>query len=488
MPPLKEVRIAVAGLLHETNTFAPGMTNVDAFKGEWVEGRRAFYERYAGTRTSMGGVIDAAAKHGVELEPGLYAAATPSGLVCSRAAEALIESVVASIDPAAAGLVLIMHGAMASEQYDDVEGECLRRIRARHGSGLPIALTIDLHANVSPEMTNLADVIIGYDTYPHIDMHERAEEAFELLLRRILGEIEPVRAYAHAGMLIVPQAMMTEEGAMKSLMDRAFELEDDPRVLNVTVAGGFPYADVPDAGMSFVVTTDGDRALADTLAAELVRMAWDMRTQFSIAQSPPSEAVAAALAEPEGPIVLAEGSDNVGGGAPADATHVLACLIGITKPALIVIRDEEAVARAFGIGVGGYFACEVGGKSDRLHGDPVAVNGKVRLLFDGEYRHAGPYMTGQRADMGKTAVVASGLLTLVLTEKRTAPWDLGHVRSAGIWPGDYHMLVVKSAIAWQAAFGPFARRVIYVDSPGCCSANLSHFNYRKLRRPVYPLD
>jgi microcystin degradation protein MlrC len=482
------VRIAVAGILHETNTFAPGLTELKHFKGEWVAGREAFYDRYSDTRTSMGGVIDAARRYEVELKPGLYAAAMPSGMVSGAAADELIEDVVASIDPEASGLVLIMHGAMASEQYDDLEGECLRRIRAKRGTEFPIAMTIDLHGNVSSTMVRHSDVIVGYDTYPHVDMHERAEEAFDLLMRIIRREISPVRAYSHTGMLVVPQAMMTEEGSMKRLMDRAFEMEMDPRVLNVTVAGGFPYCDVTDAGMSFVVTTNGDQKLADHYAAELGQMAIGMKDRFEIEQLPPVEAVFAALAEASGPVILAEGSDNVGGGAPADATHVLSCLTNVSQKALVVLRDEEAVHRAFEIGVGGAFEGLVGGKSDRMHGEPVMVSGKVRLLFDGKYRHVGSYMTGQRADMGITAVVECGHLTLVLTEKRVAPWDLGHIRSVGLWPDDFHIIVVKSAIAWKAAFGAFAKRVIYVDSQGCCSANLRYFTYRHVRRPVYPLD
>jgi len=482
------LRIAVAGIFHETNTFAPGRTGLELFSGERIAGLEVFTQRYEGTRTSMGGVIDAARKRGTPLAPGLYTAATPSGLIDSATADALIDDVVNSVDPDADGLVLIMHGAMVSEPYGDMEGECLARLRARLGDRFPIAMTIDLHGNVSPEMARRADFIVGYDTYPHVDMHERAEEAFDLLVRMIRGEISPVRGYAHTGMLVVPQAMLTGEGSMKKLMDRAFEIEKEDRVLNVTVAGGFPYSDVPDAGMAFVVTADGDPALADRYALELSEMAVRLKETFTLDYLPPKEAIAAALAEPEGPVVLAEGSDNVGGGAPADATYLLAELIETPAKSLIVIRDAEASRQAFKLGIGAAFEGFVGGKSDELHGKPVQVKGTVRLLFDGRYRHVGPYMTGQRADMGPTAVIECGELTLVLTENRVAPWDLGHVRSVGLWPGDFKIIVAKSAIAWQTAFGSFAKRAIHVDTPGCCSANLRHFRYRGVRRPIYPLD
>ncbi|MDR6550495.1 M81 family metallopeptidase [Paenibacillus qinlingensis] len=483
-----QLQIAVAGILHETNTFAPGITDIAHFREQWTMGGDAFVARYAGTRTTMGGVIAAAAVQGVSLLPGLYVAATPSGMVEAVTGDTLIDALVDTIDSRSDGLLLIMHGAMVSEQYADYEGECLRRLRAKLGPDFPIAMTIDLHGNISQAMVRHADLIVGYDTYPHVDMYERAVEAFDLLVRSIRGEIRPVRAMVHTGMLVVPQGMLTSVGSMKLIMDHAFEMERMPGVLNVTVAGGFPYSDVPDAGMSVVVTTDGDSGLAERCAAELAQMAIDRKETFNVSYATPREAVTEALAQLEGPVILAEGSDNVGGGAPADATHLLAELINVPKKAFIVIRDPEAVKVAYWHGIGGLFEGLVGGKSDSLHGTPVAVKGKIRLLFDGHYRHAGPYMTGQHAEMGLTAVVECGLLTLVLTEKRVAPWDVGHVRSVGLWPGDYHMIVAKSALAWQTAFGSFAKHVINVDSPGCCNANLAHFQYQHVSRPIYPMD
>ncbi|MNH86868.1 hypothetical protein D3C73_393370 [compost metagenome] len=194
------------------------------------------------------------------------------------------------------------------------------------------------------------------------------------------------------------------------------------------------------------------------------------------------------MSKSEGPVILVEGSDNVGGGAPADATHTLQYLLNPAKKSLIVIRDELAAQEAHKLGIGGLFDGEVGGRSDDLHGDPVRVKGHIRLLFDGKYTHIGPYMTGQWANMGKTAVIEAGKLTLIVTEQRTAPWDLGHVSSVGLRPEDFHVINVKSAIAWKTAFGTVARHVIPVDTPGCCSSNLEHFNYKLLKRPIYPLD
>lgn len=482
------IRIGVIGVIHETNCFAPGMTELEQFNWEWVKGKEAYFERYTGSRTSMGGAIDATNEQGVELVPGVYMAATPSGMVSAAAGEAIIEELVQSIPLDIDGLLVILHGAMVSESHPDMEGAILRRIREKIGDTLPLAMTLDLHANMSQAMAALPNIVVGYDTYPHVDAYERAIEATKLLVRTARREIRPVVGWSQPALIIVPQAMITAEGAMRQLMERAFEIESRPGVLNVTVIGGFPYSDVADAGMAFVVTTDGDPELARTYAEELSALAWEWKDRFAITGLTAEAAVAEAKNMTAGPVILVEGSDNVGGGSPADATHLLPSLLKASCRSLIVIRDQEAALAAHQIGVGGRFRGTVGGKSDTLHGPPVAIEGDVRLLSDGKYRHVGAYMTGQRANMGRTAVIEAGQVTIVLTEHRQAPWDIGHVWSVGIRPEDYHIIVVKSAVAWKTAFGEVAKAEIQVDSPGCCSFNLQHFQYHHLRRPIYPLD
>ncbi|MFK7691809.1 M81 family metallopeptidase [Paenibacillus sp. HJGM_3] len=484
----RPLRIGVAGCVHETNTFAPGKTGLQPFSYEWIEGEQAYLERYTGTRTSMGGVIDAARETGLALSPGFYTQATPSGTVTDEAFEAIADRIAQSIDPALDGAVIILHGAMVSESEPDAEGAILRRVRARLGREFPLAVTLDLHANVTAEMVELSDLIVGYDTYPHVDVYDRAVEAVRLLARVLRNEAKPVRVFRHTGLLVAPQGMLTSAGPFKRVMDQAFEWEANPAILNVTVIGGFPFSDVPDAGMSFIVTADGDAALAERCAEELCAFAWSIRDEFAVPLTAPAEAVALAERQPEGPVILVEGSDNVGGGSPADGTHMLPHLLAAGKTSLLVLCDPEAVRLAAEAGIGGTLACAVGGKSDDWHGAPVPIRGRVRTLFDGDYTHVGRYMTGARAKMGLTAVVEAGPVTLVLTEKRVAPWDPGHVLSVGLNPTAFHMIVVKSAIAWKTAFGDVARLAIDVDTPGCCGANLSLFPYKHLKRPIYPLD
>ncbi|MCY9659214.1 M81 family metallopeptidase [Paenibacillus chondroitinus] len=483
---LSQLRIGVVGVYHETNTFAPVQTHWNDFQHCFTLGRDAFIDLFEHTRTTMGGVITASAEEKVTLVPGLYTSATPSGIVSEEAAGLILEQLTRSIASDLDGMVVILHGAMVSEHCFDMETAILEAIRSDIGAQIPIAVTVDLHANLGEKMSRLCDFLVGYDTYPHIDAYERGEDALHLLVRQIRGEIEPVMAIARPNMLVAPQKMITTKGIMKAIMEEAFDMEKDPEVLNVTVCGGFPYSDVPFAGMAFAVTTNRNEALANYYAKKLADLAWAHRDEFLVQQVDAEQAIRLAMDAKEGPILLVEASDNVGGGAPADGTHLLPELLKLPLRSLIVIRDREAVSIACERGVGSEISCAIGGKSDTLHGNPVEIEGKIKLLFDGKYTHRGPYMKGAVAYMGKTAVIDTNQVTIVLTEERVPPWDIGHVESIGLNPQDFHLIVVKSAVAWISAFGPIAKQVIEVDTPGCCTPSLHRLTYHHVPRSVFP--
>lgn len=482
-----QLRIGVVGVYHETNTFAPIQTHWHDFQHSFTLGRDAFMDLFEHTRTTMGGVIAASEEENVSLLPGLYTSATPSGIVSEEAAQLILEQLTRSIVPDLDGIVVILHGAMVSEQCFDMESAILEAIRNVIGEQIPIAVTIDLHANLGEKMTQLCSLLVGYDTYPHIDAYERGEEALHLLVRQIRGDIQPVMAIARPNMLVVPQKMITTKGIMKTIMEEAFRMEKDPEVLIVTVCGGFPYSDVPFAGMAFAVTTNKNAGLAHRYAEKLASLAWSLRDEFLVQEAGVDQAIRLVMEAKEGPIILVEASDNVGGGSPADGTHLLPELLKLPCRSLIVIRDREAVSIACQQGVGNEISCAIGGKSDSLHGDPVPIEGKIKLLFDGWYTHRGPYMKGTVAYMGITAVIEVNQVTIVLTEERVPPWDIGHVESIGLSPNDFHLIVVKSAVAWISAFGPIAKQVIEVDTPGCCTTSLHRLTYQHVPQSVYPL-
>lgn len=494
------MRIGIAGCFHETNTFAPGVTGLSDFQREWHEGEDAFRQAYEGTRTTMGAALDATEVLGLQMIPLFYTYTTPSSMVKDEAMDKIIQTLIDSVAVEADrldGLLLIVHGAMASETVEDVEGLMLRKLRAVLGSK-PIAMTIDLHANMSEEMTDLADFIVGYDTYPHIDAYERGLEACELLRNLLEGTVRPTRYLARPGVLIAPTLMNTNQAPMSELMDMAYAYESKTDVLNVTVAGGFAFADVGCAGFTFVVTTDGNPLLAKKIGDELSQWLLKNQDRFAPVLLSAKSAIEEASRQGLFPTVLVESSDNVGAGSPADATHVIQELLEQQKHSfLVVLCDGQAVAKAEAAGVGNAFSYDVGGKTDRsfgkppIHGEPVLIAGTIRALSDGRYKHNGPYMTGMAAEMGKTAVVelerGDGSL-VVLTVQRVPPWDINHVRTLGIDPASFDFIVVKAAVAWRTAFGELAAISIEVDTPGCSSSNLSRLPYRNIAADIHMIS
>lgn len=484
------MRLATGGILHETHTFSndiPSIEDLMAVSG----GRGTEIFAFAGTNTSIGGVIDACRERAIELIPTLVTSTIASGTASRETFEGLLGELLERLDAALPvdGVVLTLHGAMVAEGYPDAEGEISRRVRSLIGPDVPIAITLDLHANISPEMVADANIVVGYDTYPHTDANERAREAVDLLVQTIEGRIQPAMALVKPPLLPVPQAMFTEREPMASLFQRAFALEEQGEALSVTIAGGFPYADTPVAGMGFLVITDGNQERAETLASELATMAWDRRDEFTISNTPPRDAVAEAIAHPEGPVILVDVGDNIGGGTPGDSTFLLRELLdqGACE-ATIFIADREAAQAAFESGVGGTLETAVGGKTDALHGEPVPIKGRIRLLSDGQWVHEGPEMAGLPVSMGPTAVVRVDGVNLVLTSRKTMPGDLQQLKSVGIDPERQKIIVVKAAVRWRGGYAPITKHSIDVDTPGLGSVDLSRFDFRNLRRPVYPLD
>jgi microcystin degradation protein MlrC len=296
-------------------------------------------------------------------------------------------------------------------------------------------------------------------------------------------------ALAKPPLLPVPQAMATGEGPFQRLVARAHAMEQSGDALSVTVAGGFPYADVPEAGVGFLVVTDDDPRAARQLADELAALAWSLRHDMVIRNTPPAEAVAAAIAFPDGPVMLVDVGDNIGGGTPGDGTVLLGELLAQgAREATMVIADAEAAREAFAAGVGATVRLTVGGKTDHLHGEPVTVEGRVRLLSDGQWVHEGPENAGVPVDMGPTAVLRCGGVNLVLTSRKSLPGDQQQLKAVGIDPLRQHIIVVKAAVRWRGGFGPIARHAIYVDTPGLGSVDLRRFPYKQISRPIFPLD
>jgi len=489
------MRIAIGGISHETNTFSTLPTDLSLFERRGVHGGEALVPAFMGTKTIVGGFLDGARSEGFEAVPTMLAEAAPSGTVTAGAFDRLTALLVEGLREAGAidGVLLELHGAMVAENARDGDAEILRRVRDVVGS-IPIVAVLDLHANISDGMVALADALVGYDTYPHVDMYERGLEAVALIARIVRGGLRTARALRKPPLMPpLPKQCTSYETPMRALIALAHEREREPGMVSVTVAAGFPYADVPEAGLAVLAIADGDQARAEAVADEIAALAWARRHEFVVRCTPVEEALqiaAEAVDGDAGPIVLADTADNPGAGAPCDGTILLRGLLerGVRNAALGALWDPQAVEICRVAGVGANVELLLGGKTDDLHGVPLSVAGRVRLLSDGRFRNLGPMNTGAETRMGPTAVLAIDGVDVVITSNRVQALDAGLFRSQGIEPSRKRVLVLKSSVHYRGAFEPLASRVVEVDTPGLSNADLSRYPYRHVRRPIFPLD
>ena len=485
------MRIAVGCIGHETNTFSSVPTSIEDFEqGTYCVGQDMI-AGFSQTNTIMGGIIEGAGEAGLELVPLLWTFAQPFGTIVQSAYNTLKARFLDLLKEAGPldGAILDLHGAMVTDQLEDAEGDLLGAVREIIGP-LPIVMTLDLHANITADMAERADVIIGFDTYPHIDCRERGAEAARVMANILRGNIRPAMAYRQLPLLTPPPPQCTMRPPMSEALDRLHALEARPGVVTATLSMGFPFADIRDAGASIVVIADRDQDLADQCADEFADYIWEMRERFQADLVSIEEAIARAGRTEGRPIVLAEGADNPGGGGPCDGTIILRAFIQaeVQDAVVAVIADPESVDRAIRAGVGHCVDLEVGGKTIPLHGDPVALTGYVKAISDGVFVHKGVMARGKIGQMGRTAIVQVGGVEIVLTEKRIQPYDAEVLRSVGIEPTERKLIALKSVVHFRADYAPFAHEILEIDTPGVHSANLFSFEYRKLRRPIFPLD
>jgi microcystin degradation protein MlrC len=489
------MRSAIGGISHETNTFSTLPTDLSLFERRGVHGGEALIPAFAGTKTILGGFLDGARSEGFEAVPTMLAEAAPSGTVTAEAFDQLTAMLVEGLREARPldGVLLELHGAMVAENARDGDAEILRRVRDVVGS-IPIVGVLDLHANISEGMVALADALVGYDTYPHVDMYERGLEAAALITRIVRGGLQTARALRKPSLMPpLPKQCTTYETPMRALIELAHRREREPGMVSVTVTAGFPYADVPEAGLGVLAIAAGDQARADAVADEIAALAWARRHEFVIRCTPVEEALeiaAAALDGDSGPVVLADTADNPGAGAPCDGTILLAGLLerGVQNAALGALWDPQAVQICRVAGVGATVELELGGKTDDMHGVPLTVSGTVRLLSDGRFKNLGPMNTGAETRMGPTALLAIDGVDVVVTSNRVQALDAGLFLSQGISPSRKRVLVLKSSVHYRGAFEPLASRVVEVDTPGLSNSDLSRYPYRHVRRPIFPLD
>ncbi|MBL8587916.1 MAG: M81 family metallopeptidase [Methylobacteriaceae bacterium] len=485
-------RVLIAEFLHETNTFSVQPTDRAAFEaGGWSRGEDVA-RALRGTHTAMGAAFDAGARYGWTLIHPVATRANPSGRVADDAFDAVCQDMLAAAD-GIDGALLHLHGAMATESSDDGEGVLLARLREKIGPKVPVVVVLDLHATVTREMADNADALISYRTYPHVDMYERVTQGAALLARAMAGEIAPKVAIARRPILYALDGGRDSSPAMQTMLRRADEIEAAGEAHVVSIQAGFSSADVHDIGPSVAVTAD-DRAGAQAIADRLADEIWQLRKVSTIAFTPLAEALAQAKAgeaEATKPLVISDYSDNPGSGAYGDSTRVLAAAIaaGLQNAAFHAICDPQAARAAAAAGAGAEVTLDLGGKVDpRMGGGPLRLTAHVVALTDGRFICHGPMGGGAWRNYGLSALLRVGGIDIVVITHNGQATDLAQFTSLGVEPTRKATLFVKSMQHFRAAFQPIAREVIEVDGGALSTRNFRERPYRRVRRPIWPLD
>jgi microcystin degradation protein MlrC len=492
-------RVLTGRFMHETNTFSIQKTDMALWRRRDFHRDNEIPAAFRGTRSALGATFEAADKYGWTLIHPVSANANPSGTVTDDAFEQIGGMMLKAardqgpID----GVLLHLHGAMVVESYEDGEGELLARLRHILGPDVPVIVTLDLHANVTQQMADNASALIAFRTYPHIDQYERAWQGAELLERAMNGDVKPKTVIARRPMIYGLDRGRTQKGPMAELIAKGEQLEKSGEVLVVSVCAGFSRANIRDVGPSVTVTVDtarGDaRPRGQAVAEEYMDYAWETRDYESFTLLSVAEAVARAKQGKPGdkPLVIADYTDNPGGGGYGDATAFLKGLVeaGVEPVAFHAICDPEAVAEGMRAGIGMQTTIAIGGKTDpKMGGGPLLLTGEVTHLTNGKFIAYGPMGGGVERDYGPSMVFRVGGIDIICISNNGQAVDLAQFTSLGIDPTRYPTVCVKSMQHFRAAFEPIAREVILVDTGALCSEIYTPELFDKVHRPVWPLD
>jgi microcystin degradation protein MlrC len=499
------MKFIAAMIKHETNSFSPVPTHLTSFghgKGP-VHGEEA-RTAYQNTNTPLGAFIDIAIREQASLVVPIAAESWPSAPATRATFEALIQPLLDAVAIWCDAIFLDLHGAMQLEDCDDAEGEILKRIRAI-APRVPIAVTFDFHTNLSPETVQLATVITGYKTYPHIDMYEVGFLAGDILARSLKGLCKPVMLWKWLPIMASIMRHAPEDGPSGEAINLAKLAEQRGNVLAATWLGGFAHTDTPYTGVSIVVVADALQPAkvreAQQVLDEMVRITWSRRRELVFEPVDLAESVTRAKrigldGDPAltGPVILVDHCDNSGSGGSQDVMAVVKEIHRQQLDGVVVapIRDPQAVQQMIEAGVGNRVILQLGGKSDLpsigKFGEPMVIEGVVDRITDGEIVFGGPMYTGVKSSLGMTAVLNTGRMRIVITSLQHEPFDRVVFTSVGIDPTRQRYIMLKSRIHYRAGFKPIARAIVECMGYGVTSADLSTYRYKKLTRPIYPFD
>lgn len=485
------MKIGIAGLSHETVTTLPGFTGEDSFENDCKRGEEVIVSA-RGSKSSLGGIVDFCERNKVQLYPILDADGGVSATVLDEVYLKYKKEIVSGfkeIFPELDGILLSLHGAMATETIQDPELDLIKGIREVVGYDIPIMAALDLHANIDSAIFEEANVIFGFKSSPHIDKTETGSKVASCMLDFLKGKINPVTAIVKPGLVVPSVFSATGRVPAKYIVERAKKYQENPDVLDVTVFFGFAYADVYNIGLSVVVTTDGNIKLAEEIAQDLGNFAYGHRIGLTTSDNlyKVEEGVAFSIAQAKKasrPIIILDHADRTG-----DTTFVLQELIkqDAQRVAFPLFYDPEAVQHCIKAGVGNEVEVEVGGKSHFRAGEPVIVKGKVIWVGNKEYIGTGPMRLGSKIKLGPTAIIQAGGVWLQLTTNRKSLIDGDPIIQFGYDPLEFDIIVTKSKTHFRAVYEDLGEEIVIIDAPGSGPADLGVLEYKNVPPDVYPI-
>ena len=485
------MRVAIGGISHESSTFTNVATTLDSFRERSYLHGAEIVERFTGVNSPIGGFLEGAEVHGFEAVPTMLAEAFPSAPTPRPIFDGLVGELVDGIEAAGAidGVLLELHGAMVAEGIDDAEGHILAAVRRLVGPDMPIVGQLDIHSNVSQAMIEAADVLIGRETYPEIDMAPRGRECADVLVRMVREGLRPTMAL-HQLPLVWGMNQVTAHPPMRQAIEYLHRIEARSSVICGSIATCFPLADIPDMGASVYIATDNDPALAQSCADELAAWLWERRADWQLAMPSTAEALQEAAGTGSFPVIFADRNDNTGGGSPGDSTGLLRTFLAadLQDACVLYIVDPAAVAACHQAGVGAVIDLEVGGKASPLQGEPCSMQAEVVALTDGRFRYDGPMYAGLDGTMGPSAHIRQGGVHVLLVNKREQPFCTAFSRTLGLDPKQMRYIGIKSAAHFRAGFESWAGQIQVISEPSVHDPADAKLAFKRLGRKLYPFD
>ncbi len=480
------MRIALGGIVHETNTYCKEPTPYDAFYA--YRGEEMF--ETSGQQSDLGGAIDACADLGIEVVPLVYAITQPSGTIEREAYEAFKEEILNGLAQAGTvdGVVLLLHGAGVVEGLPDLEADLAGAVRDAVGD-VPIAASFDLHGNVTQAMADQLNGIFACRQYPHIDLHERARDAVHHVHQMVETNTRATCEVIDLPMLL--PTTTTFEGIGQEILNLLLELQSAAGCVDLSWFHGFPYTDIPHVG-SYVVLTSSSAEIEAARSAiqDFAHRLWARREEFIPESLDGPAAVARARASSSYPVVIHETSDNCGGGTPGDGTHLLRAMLEAKlggEACFAFLVDPEVAAEAQEAGVGSQISVSLGGKTDDLHGEPLEVDAYVKALHDGRLimQHM---FKGAPLNLGPMARLVIDDMDVVVASRRSQTFDREPFLAVGIDVMKYKYVALKSSNHFRAGFQYLAGTIVTADTPGLTTHNIGIFPRQQTARALWPLE